>query len=83
MKEEVIEMKKIFRVRGWFKKKGNRMDFTKEIISRSEDRAIERLYSDIGSKHAVKRSLIHVSDVSEIESGEVEDPKVRAILEEE
>ncbi len=76
-------MKNVFRVKGWFEKKGNRMDFSKEIVTKSEERAVERLYSDLGSKHAVKRNMIHISDVSEIDPEDAENPDIRALAEEE
>ncbi|KXA95727.1 hypothetical protein AKJ65_00930 [candidate division MSBL1 archaeon SCGC-AAA259E19] len=60
-------MGKIFRIKGWFKKKRNKMEFTKEISSDSKDRAVEILYSDLGSRHAVKRSLVHISEIEELE----------------
>lgn len=59
-------MGKIFRIKGWFKKKRNKMEFTKEIPSSSKERAIEILYSDLGSRHAAKRNLIHISEIEEI-----------------
>lgn len=59
-------MNKIFRIEGWFKKKRKKLEFTKEMIASSENRAIEKLYSELGSKHAVKRSLIHISNTEEI-----------------
>lgn len=74
-------MDKIFRVKGRFKKKGRELEFTKELPSKSRGRAIERLYSDIGSKHAVKRNLIHISEVDEIKPEEAEDPDIRALAE--
>ncbi len=46
------------------------MEFTKEIPAHSEDRAVEILYSELGSKHAVKRDLIEIKEVEEIEPEE-------------
>lgn len=76
-------MENIFRLKGSFKKKGQELSFTKEIPAKSETRAIEILYSDIGSKHAVKRGLIDISSVEEIKPDEAQDPKIRALTEEE
>ncbi len=58
------------------------MEFTKEMISDSKDRVVERLYSELGSKHAVKRNLINISEVKEIKPEEAEDPNIRALTEE-
>ena len=44
------------------------MEFTKEIPAHSENRAVEILYSELGSKHAVKRALIDIDEVEELES---------------
>ena len=74
-------MKKVFRIEGSFKKRKRKTDFKKEIIANSKDRAVERLYSEIGSKHAVKRNLINIANVEEIEPEEAENPEIRALAE--
>ncbi len=77
-------MEKIFRIKGWFEKNNQRLDFMKEIPSKSKDRALERLYSELGSKHAVKRNLINIDEAEEIEPEEAEDENIRELaLEEE
>lgn len=77
-------MEKIFRIKGWFEKNKQRLDFMKEIPSKSKDRALERLYSELGSKHAVKRNLINIDEVEEIQPEEAEDENIRELaLEEE
>jgi large subunit ribosomal protein LX len=57
---------KIFLIEGQFKSGRRRQVFTKEMRALSEKQALERLYSDIGSKHGVKRNLIHVDKIAEI-----------------
>lgn len=74
-------MSKVFRIKGWFKKKGEKLEFTKELLSESKDRAIETLYSNLGSKHAVKRNLIHISEANEIKPEKVKDSGIRKIIE--
>lgn len=76
-------MEKVFRIKGHFKKKKKKLEFIKEVPSNSKDRAIERLYSELGSKHAVKRNLIKISNVEEIKPEEAEDPNIRELVEEE
>ena len=76
-------MAKIFKIKGWFKKNRQKLEFDKEITGKSKERALEKLYSDLGSKHAVKRNLIHISDTEEIKPEEAENPDVRALAEEE
>ncbi len=60
----------MFRIKGSFRKNRKNMEFTKEIPAHSEDRAVEILYSELGSKHAVKRDLIEIKEVEEIEPEE-------------
>ncbi len=76
-------MEKVFRIEGHFRKNRQKLEFNKEIISKSKDRALEKLYSELGSKHAVKRNLIEISNVEEIKPEEAEDPNIRALAEEE
>lgn len=40
--------------------------FNKEIKSNSKKAAIEKLYSEIGSHHKVKRRFIEIEEVKEI-----------------
>jgi large subunit ribosomal protein LX len=45
-----------------------------------EEDAIEKIYSEIGSKHHVKRTSIKIVEVSEISVDEVQDPILQAVL---
>lgn len=72
---------KIIRVRGWFKQGPYHQRFTREVLALSNEHALERIYSDIGSKHKVKRNLIHIDEVVEVKPEEVKDPRVLAMLE--
>ncbi len=48
-------------------RKGRRMvKFTKVIDADRKERALEILYSDLGSKHHVKRSQIVIESVEEV-----------------
>lgn len=69
-------MAKIFRIEGWFKQRKRRQSFTKEMRALSEKQVLERLYSDIGSRHGVKRNLIHIDKITEIGPEEAKDPRV-------
>jgi large subunit ribosomal protein LX len=73
-------MIKIFRIRGWFKGASERQRFARELQALSERQALERIYSELGSKHKVKRNLIHIEEVIEIKPEEVKDPRVAALL---
>ncbi len=73
-------MIKIFRVKGWFNQGYERQTFTRELPAISEKQALERIYSEVGSKHKVKRNLINIEEVTEIKPEEVKDPRVTAML---
>ncbi len=72
---------KIFRIRGWFKQGLNRQRFTRELLALSKGQALERIYSDVGSKHRVKRNLIHIEEAVEVKPEEVKNSQVLAMLE--
>ncbi len=74
-------MEKVFRIEGWFKKRKKKIEFKKEMIANSKERVVERLYSEIGSKHAVKRNLINIVNVEDIKPEEAENPEIRALAE--
>jgi large subunit ribosomal protein LX len=73
-------MVKIFRVRGWFRQGYQKQTFMKELPAISEKHALERVYSEVGSKHKVKRNLINIEEVTEIKPEDVKDPRVAALL---
>lgn len=58
-------MVKVYRIRGWFKVGRGRFRFTKEVRALSREQALERVYSELGSKHRVKRNLIRIEEVAE------------------
>jgi large subunit ribosomal protein LX len=72
---------KIFRIMGWFKQGLYRQRFTRELLALSKEQALERIYSDVGSKHRVKRNLIHIEEAIEVKPEEVKDPRILAMLE--
>jgi large subunit ribosomal protein LX len=74
-------MIRIFRIRGWFRQGLSVQRFTREQLALSEQNALERLFSEFGSRHKLKRNQIHIDEVIEIKPEEVEDPRVLALLE--
>lgn len=56
---------------------GSWTKFSKEVAAEDEDGAIDRVKSDLGSKHRVKRAYIRVKDVTPVPLDEVEDAVVR------
>ncbi len=59
-------MIKNFRIRGQFRQGVEWQIFTRELRALSEAQALERVYSEIGSKHKVKRNLIRISEITEL-----------------
>jgi large subunit ribosomal protein LX len=51
--------------------------FTKEVIGKGKADAVQTLYSDLGSKHKVKRRNIKLKKVTEIPLDKVKDPIIR------
>lgn len=54
---------KTFRIKGSFTKGSIKSNFTKELRSVSQERALEMLYSLLGSNHKVKRAQIFIEKV--------------------
>ena len=59
---------KTFRIQGSYSKRGVTQEFTKEVQAPSEDRAVDHLYSIIGSNHKVKRAQITLVKVEKVGS---------------
>lgn len=67
---------KAFRVRGTFLMGRNRHPFTKEVTAENQEVAVERVLSDLGSRHRTKRRDIAVKEVAELSADEVTDTVV-------
>ncbi len=63
---------KIFRISGKFRMGEKLQIFTKEFRAVSEESVIEKLYTDLGSKHKVKRNRISIDEIKEITPEEAE-----------
>ncbi len=68
---------KIFRISGKFRMGENLQIFTKEFRAVSEESVIEKLYTDLGSKHKVKRNRIIIDEIKEIKPEEAENVYVK------
>lgn len=71
----------IYRIRGWFKQGLYRQTFTRELLALNKEQALERVYSEFGSRHKLQRNQINIEDVAEIKPEEITDPRVLAMLE--
>jgi len=73
---------KIFRIQGKFMMGNALKPFTRELKATNEEEIRERIYSEFGSKHHIKRNKIKIEDITEISADEVLDPVVKALLKE-
>ena len=55
--------------------------FSKEIIGNDENEARERLFSILGSRHRVKRRMIKIDSIREVNKEEIGDPVVKYMVE--
>ena len=60
----------MFVVRGTFKMGSNWQKFTKEVEAGTEEQAIEKVYSLLGSNHHTKRVHIKIESVERVEEEE-------------
>ncbi len=55
--------------------------FSKEIIGNDENEARERLFSILGSRHRVKRRMIKIDSIREVNKEEIQDPVIKYMVE--
>jgi large subunit ribosomal protein LX len=70
---------KIFRVTGEIHKPNLKTSFKKEVIALKPEHAIEKVYTELGSKHRVKRFHIRITSVEEIQPEDVKDPVLKKL----
>ena len=70
---------KIYRVKGKFLMGRRMQPFALEMISMKPEDVRERVYSEFGSKHRVKRSRVVVETIEEIAVADASDPTVKYI----
>jgi len=68
---------KIFRISGKFRMGEELQIFTKEFRAVSKENGLEKLYTDLGSKHKVKRNRIIIDEIKEIKPEEAENVYVK------
>ena len=57
---------KVFVVKGLIKKPNWKTEFRKEVHALKPEEAVERVYSEFGSRHRVKRFQMKILDVQEM-----------------
>ncbi len=66
-------------VRGRYNKKNKTHYFAVEVRALNQEQALEKAYSDIGSRHQVTRTMIKLDKIEEVENPEqLKDPVVLA-----
>ena len=73
-------MSKIWLASGEYKKKKRRFRFTRELLGEKEEHIREKILSELGSRHRVKRREITISEVKEIKPEEVQSLELRKFL---
>ncbi|MDR0791626.1 MAG: 50S ribosomal protein L18a [Methanomassiliicoccaceae archaeon] len=66
-----------FRAKGSFKDKRNRQDFTVEVAAETADAARERVLSNLGSRHKLKRWEISIDEMTELAPADITDRLVQ------
>ena len=71
---------KVFKVTGEINKPKLKTPFTKELLAEKSEHAVEKVYSEIGSKHRVKRCHMKISKVEEISPDEIANPILKKLV---
>ena len=71
---------KIWRATGQYSKDRRTFKFAMEMLALKEEHVRERVYSDIGSRHRVKRRQITFKEVKELKPSDVTDVDLRKFL---
>ena len=71
---------KAFKITGEISKPKLRTPFVKEVLADKSEHAVEKVYSEIGSKHRVKRCHIKISNVQEISADQIENPILKKMV---
>ena len=74
---------KVFRVTGEIKKPNLETSFRKEVIAMKPEHAVEKVYTELGSKHRVKRFHIKITNVEEVPPEQIENPLLKKLVTEE
>ncbi|MDR2707276.1 MAG: 50S ribosomal protein L18a [Nitrososphaerota archaeon] len=71
---------KVFRVTGEINKPNLATPFSKEIIADKKEHAVEKVYTEIGSKHRVKRFQIKIEAATEVPTDQIENEILKKIV---
>ncbi len=73
-------MSKIWRASGAYKKKKRNFTFSRELLAEKESHVREKILSELGSRHRVKRREIEIEEIKEIKPEEVQNLDLRKLL---
>jgi large subunit ribosomal protein LX len=73
-------MSKIWRATGAYKKKKRNFKFSRELLAEKEAHVREKILSELGSRHRVKRRNIEIAEIKEIKPEEVQNLDLRRLL---
>jgi len=68
---------KVFRVIGRIRKPNFQTDFRKEVRALKPEDAVEKVFTELGSRHRVRRYQMTISKVEELSPEEIEDDLLR------
>ncbi len=71
---------KVFRVTGEICKPNLKTAFAKEVIADESDHAVEKVYTEIGSRHRVKRCHMKISKVEEVTPEDIANPILKKLV---
>ena len=71
---------KIWRAAGTYKKRKKTFIFSRELLADKESHARERILSELGSRHRVKRKDIDITEIKEIQPEEITNLELRRLL---
>lgn len=74
---------KVFKVTGEIRKPNLETPFQKEVLADKPEHAVEKVYTEIGSKHRVKRCHLKILNVQEVPVEEIANPVLKKIVAEE
>ena len=69
---------KAFRANGSFRAGKRNQQFTVDVVAENEDGALERIFSNFGSRHRAPRRFVNIESISEIDPSESTSPTVVA-----
>ncbi len=71
---------KVFRITGEINKPKLNTTFVKEVLADKAEHAEEKIYTEIGSKHRVKRCHIKLLQVTEVSPGDIDNPILKKLV---